>query len=83
MSLTEALSKSRPLPPTQVMARKPYGKGSVAVASDGRFWDVHWPGGAPYGFAHQAEVEAFLEEQGVSLQEGWMPQVSTGSAVQC
>jgi hypothetical protein len=84
MNLTDALSQSRPLPPTQQMAHAVMnGKGSVSVASESGYWDVRWLG-CPFGpFETRAEVEAFLEQEGVPLQEGWLPQISTGSAVRC
>lgn len=79
MSLTEALLKSHPRPPTQQIANtRLYGKGSVSVAYDGRFWDVLWLG-SPFGFETKSEVEAFLEQEGIPLHDGWLPQ-ATGNA---
>lgn len=63
MNLTEALAQSQPLPPTLQMANTVLpDKGSVSVASDGRFWDVTYLG-CPFARLTQTEVEQFLVEE--------------------
>jgi hypothetical protein len=83
MSLTEALRQSQRPPLTQQRPQMACGsiphKGSVAVAYDGQFWDVRYLG-CPFAYLDQAEVEQFLGEEGISLQEGWLPHSHPTSA---
>ncbi len=74
MSLREALDASRPLPPTLQTAHKNMdGKRILSVAFDGRFWDLLY-GGSPFNFDTLPELEEFLGEEGITLEEGWLPQ---------
>lgn len=74
MSLSEALAASKPLPPLAKTAYKSLeGNGTLSVTFDGTFWDVLYRG-SPFGFDTQLDVEGFLEEEGITLQGGWMPE---------
>lgn len=69
MNLNEALAQT-PHPP-QGAYTLVTGKRRIIVAFDGTFWDVLWPGGSPFGFEVQADVVGFLQQEGISLQDGW------------
>ena len=78
MSLGEALTQSQPSSPTQKNPQLARGsipnKGSISVAFDGKFWEVLYLG-SPFSFDTLPEVEGFLEEEGITLQGGWMPEM--------
>lgn len=75
MNLIEALTQSRPLPPTRQMARTSLpGKGTVVVIFDG-WWGVTYQG-SPFPFWSRGDVMRFLKREGIPLQGGWMPQIA-------
>lgn len=74
MSLSEALAESKPHELTQQAASKAMtGSRPLSVAYDGQFWDVLYQG-SPFGFDAQADLEEFLRQEGIDLQEGWRPE---------
>src|SRR5690349_2581621 len=82
MNLTEALVASRPLLSCLQKAHTSLpGRGTVSVFCDEWGWGVLWLGSL-FGFETSAEAEIFLEQEGVPLQDGWLPQISIGSVVQ-